>query len=230
MEIWGNTQKGIFLERRNRFEATVSINGQEVNAHVPNSGRLKELLMHGAGIILRHYDDPGRKTEYGLLMVEKDGIWVSIDSANAPNRLVEEALRNRYLERFNGYDLYKREVKWGKSRFDFGFGKDEMIYYLEVKGVTLVESGIARFPDAPTSRGVKHLRELTELKLEGIGAGVIFIIQREDPHCFEPNDSTDPYFGEALRTAFAAGVDMWAYSCRVKPDSIRIMGQIPIRI
>jgi sugar fermentation stimulation protein A len=230
MEIWGITKKGIFIERHNRFEATVSIDGQEVNAHVPNSGRLKELLVRGAGIILRHYDDPGRKTEYGLLLVEKDNIWVSIDSANAPNRIVEEAIKERYFRQFDAYDTYKREVTAGKSRFDFGFGEDEISYYLEVKGVTFVEDGIARFPDAPTARGVKHLKELTELKRKGIGAGVIFIVQREDALCFEPNDSTDPDFGEALRAAFAAGVDMCAYVCRVRTDRIVITGQITINL
>ena len=180
MKIEGELIKGRFIRRLNRFEAVVEIEGVQELVHVPNTGRLKELLTEGAVVLVRKFDNPNRKTKFGLLLVKKGEVWVSIDSANLPNKIVHEALKNNTFEQFSAFNEIRREVTMLNSRFDFGLFGDEQEYYIEVKGVTLVEDRQAFFPDAPTTRGTRHLEELTNIKLGGKGAGVIFVIQRED--------------------------------------------------
>ncbi len=230
MNIEGELVKGRFIKRLNRFEAVVEIEGDQELVHVPNTGRLRELLTENAVVLLRKYDKQGRKTKFGLLLVKKDEIWVSIDSANVPNKIVHEALKNKAFEQFSGYCKIHREVTMLNSRFDFGLYGGEHEYYIEVKGVTLVEGRQAFFPDAPTIRGTRHLEELTQIKMSGKGAGVIFIIQREDADVIRPNDRTDKEFGNALRNAKEAGVDLFSYVCKIDVEQrqINIIRSIPV--
>lgn len=232
MRIEGELYNARFIKRLNRFEAIVEIDGTEQLTHVPNTGRLRELLFEGAEVMVKGFDNPGRKTRFGLVLARKDGIWVSIDSANVPNRIMHEALLQKRFDMYRDYDEVRKEVTVSNSRFDFGLFKGSREYYIEVKGVTLVEGRQALFPDAPTVRGSRHLDELTHLKLNGKGAGVVFIIQREDADVFKPNDRTDRNFGDSLRRAQEAGVDINAYTCRVDPDSstIDIVRQIPVQL
>ncbi|HOQ37525.1 MAG TPA: DNA/RNA nuclease SfsA [Acetivibrio sp.] len=230
MKIEGELVQGKFINRLNRFEAVVEVEGIQELAHVPNTGRLKELLTEGATVLLRKYDRTDRKTRFGLILVRKNGIWVSIDSANVPNRIMYEALKQGKLEPFRDFSQICREVTVLSSRFDFGLFSEEKEYYIEVKGVTLVENRQGFFPDAPTKRGVRHLEELTKLKLSGKGTGVVFVVQREDAEVVRPNDRTDMDFGNALREAGKAGVDLMAYVCKVDVEqrSIDIVRQIPV--
>ncbi|NLY43422.1 MAG: DNA/RNA nuclease SfsA [Clostridiaceae bacterium] len=228
MKIDGPTIEGVFVKRLNRFEAVVNIGGTDSIVHVPNTGRLKELLVAGARVLVRVFDNHKRKTRYGLLLVKKNGIWVSIDSGNVPNRIMYEALLNGDFKPLEGYEHFKREVLVQDSRLDFGLFYKEREYYIEVKGVTLVENRKAFFPDAPTVRGTRHLEELRRLREQGKGAGVIFIIQREDADLFMPNDRMDPDFGIALRKAFDAGVDIWAYTCTVDCSQIKLEKEVPV--
>ncbi|WP_094548577.1 DNA/RNA nuclease SfsA [Petroclostridium xylanilyticum] len=228
MQIEGQLVEGKFRKRLNRFEAIVNIDGVDNLVHVPNTGRLKELLVDDAAVLVRKFNNSNRKTQFGLLLVKKDGVWVSIDSANVPNRIVFEMLKQKKFSQFSEYKQIKKEVSVGNSRFDFGLFSQDKEYYIEVKGVTLVEARKAYFPDAPTARGTKHLEELTQLKLEGKGTGVIFIIQREDADAIMPNDRTDKDFGIALRKACQAGVNLWAYRCIIDSRQIVLDREIPV--
>ncbi|WHH60691.1 DNA/RNA nuclease SfsA [Petroclostridium sp. X23] len=228
MLIEGILVEGFFIQRLNRFEAIVDIEGEGRLVHVPNTGRLKELLIPGAPVMVKKFNNPKRKTQFGLLLVKKDDVWISIDSANVPNKMVYEGLMNRIFPRFNRYEQIKREVTVGNSRFDFGLFSGDEEYYIEVKGVTLVEDRKAYFPDAPTERGTRHLKELTQLRLQGKGAGVIFIIQRKDADMIAPNDRTDKAFGNALRKAYETGVDMWAYTCNITHEHIAIDKEVAV--
>lgn len=221
---YGAVTRGIFLERPNRFIARVALEGEPAVCHVKNTGRCRELLLPGAAVYLAAGETPGRKTAWDLIAVEKGSKLINMD-AQAPNRVFAE-----FALRFEPEALSVRpEVAAGESRLDFclelpGGGK----HYVEVKGVTLEENGHARFPDAPTERGVKHLHELARLAGEGHRATVFFVIQMADVTDFSPNDDTHPAFGAALRDAVRAGVNAAAYSCRVTPDSLEIDRQIPV--
>lgn len=230
MKIEGELIEGRFIKRLNRFEAIIEIEGTQELVHVPNTGRLKELLTENAAVLVRKFDNPNRKTKFGLLLVKKDEVWVSIDSANLPNKIVYEALKNNTFKQFSTYSEVRREVTMLNSRFDFGLFGDDGEYYIEVKGVTLVEERKAFFPDAPTTRGTRHLEELADIKLSGRGAGVIFIVQREDADEIRPNDRTDKDFGMALRKANEAGVELYAYVCKIDVEQrqVNIIRSIPV--
>lgn len=220
--------KAEFINRPNRFYSNVKLAEKEIKVHVPNTGRCRELLFPGVTVYLREENNPARKTPYDLIMVEKGDRLVSIDS-HIPNKVVEEALNNRKIEKLTGYTTILREKMFERSRFDFKLNDDqENEYYLEVKGVTLEEDNYARFPDAPTERGARHLMELIEAKKRGYGAGVLFLIQLEGVLKFSPNDERDAKFGEALRAAKAAGVDIFAYNCIVTEESIEINKEVEI--
>jgi len=200
----------------------VLVNNEKKVAHVKNTGRCKELLVPGARVYLAVADDPSRKTAYDLIAVEKkrDGkppLLINMD-AQAPNAVAAEYLRQHALL---GVDAeLRREVKYGHSRFDFCIKHRERVAFLEVKGVTLEQSGHAYFPDAPTERGVKHIEELIACLAEGYEAYILFVIQMKEIHAFSPNDQTHPAFGDALRRAAAAGVRILAIDCSVSPDRI----------
>ncbi len=215
-----------FIERRNRFTVVVDLNGGPVEAHMANSGRLKDLLVRGRTVYLVKKDEPQRKTKYDIVLASLDTGLVSVD-ARLPCDLVEEALIECRLEPFREYACFQREVTFGDSRLDFKL-ENERTYLLEIKSVTKVRNGTAMFPDAVTARGSRHVRTLLEARNQGYEAAVAFIAQREDVERFSPDDETDPAFGETLRDAAARGLDIFAFKCQVSLKEIRIAGPIPV--
>lgn len=230
MIINKNIIEAKFLKRPNRFQAYVDINGETEMIHVPNTGRCKEILIPGCTVILRKEDNPNRKTRYDLIAAYKGNMLINIDS-QIPNKVVKEALNNGEIQFLKMYNSIKTEKTFGNSRFDF---KLEDIkgneYYLEVKGVTLEEDSIAKFPDAPTERGTKHLLELIEVKKQNKGAGVLFLIQFDGAKVFSPYDNMDKNFGEALRLAYKSGVDILAYDCLVGKNYIKLKDKVQIKL
>lgn len=204
-----------FISRPNRFQAYVNFKGAEIMVHVPNTGRCKEILIPGSKVLLREELNPSRKTLYDLISGYKNDKIINIDS-QIPNKVVDEALKNKRIQKLVRYNMVQREKTFGNSRFDFRLCNDlGEEYYLEVKGVTLELEGKTMFPDAPTERGRKHLLELIEAKKSGFGAGVLFLIQMSNISEFYPNDDMDSDFGDALRLAKKSGVDIFAYECEV---------------
>lgn len=222
MEYNKNIYEATFINRPNRFNATVIFQEREIVVHVPNTGRCKEILIPGCQVFIREETNPTRKTKYDLIGAYKGNKNICIDS-QIPNKVVREALENKAVDNLKEYTNIEREKTFGNSRFDFKLSKDDgQEYYLEVKGVTLEEDGDSRFPDAPTERGKKHLLELIEVKKTGRGAGVLFLVQIEDVKTFRPNDETDPKFAQALREAASNGVDIFAYSSIVTKSGIKL--------
>ena len=221
---YGELIPGTFLARPNRFIAHVEIQGVAQVCHVKNTGRCRELLPPGAKVWCRHDPNPARKTRYDLIAVQKGTRIINMDS-QAPNAAARQWLESGGV---GPLEELRREYTHGDSRFDFSFIKDGRRCFLEVKGVTLEEDGIARFPDAPTERGTKHLRGLIRAKEEGYGAFVLFVIQMEDIRLLEPNDATDPVFGQALREAAAAGVEILAVECTVTPGTMVLTKPVPV--
>ena len=218
---------GRFLARPNRFIAYVEVGGEEIVAHVKNTGRCRELLIPGTTVYLQDWgpEHGGRKTRYDVIAVEKGSLLVNMD-AQAPNKVFAEwAQSGRFVE---GLTLLRPEVKWGNSRFDFCWEAGERRGFTEVKGVTLENNGHARFPDAPTQRGVKHLEELILAKEAGYEAAVCFVLQMEGMRRFSPNDATHPAFGDSLRRAAQAGVRLLAVECHVTPETLDITKEVPI--
>jgi len=218
-------ETGRFLERPNRFIAYVEILGKTETVHVKNTGRCAELLVPGATVYVQKSDNQERKTQWDLIAVEKGERMVNMDS-QIPNKVVEEWLRAGNL--FPNATLIKPESTYGKSRFDFYVEDGERKIFMEVKGVTLEDEGVVRFPDAPTERGVKHIEELMTAIKDGYEAYVFFVIQMKDVKYFAPNMKTHAAFGEALRKAKVAGVHILAYECHVESDSIEITKEVPI--
>lgn len=223
---YGHVEPGIFLGRPNRFIAHVEINGVETVVHVKNTGRCRELLTPGARVYCEKSDNPLRKTQYDLIAVEKGDKLINMDS-QAPNRAVKTWLEQGGLGQLSAL---RAETVHGDSRFDFSYIQGGKQCFLEVKGVTLEDQGICAFPDAPTERGTKHLLGLTRAVEEGFGAGVLFVLQFDGARSVHPNDATDPAFGQALRKAAAAGVEIRAVSCRVTPDSMEIASFVPVEL
>lgn len=219
-----------FINRPNRFQAYVKLNNEVIMVHVPNTGRCKEILTPGCTVILREENGVNRKTKYDLIAGYKGDKLINIDS-QIPNKVVQEALIEKKFKKLRKYINIEREKTYGNSRFDFKLTDDYGdIYYLEVKGVTYEESGRAKFPDAPTERGRKHLIELIEAKNKGINAGVMFVLQMDNMKSFSPHDSMDPKFGKALRKAKENGVDIFAYECNVGEKFITISNSIDVII
>lgn len=219
---------GRFLRRDNRFRATVRVDGHEAWAHLPNSGRLAELFTPDRPIWLAPAADPGRKTAYDLKLVDYHGVLVSVD-ARQPNPLFAEALVAGCCPGFN-YPVVRREVPYGRSRFDFCLSGPDGRCWLETKSVTLVQAGLALFPDAPTSRGRKHLHELIAARAAGDRAAVVFVIQRPDALAFSPYAQADPGFAAALVQAAAAGVELHAFTCAVSLAGITLAHEIPVHL
>ncbi len=215
----------VFRSRPNRFIAKVEIDGQEETVHVKNTGRCKELLVPGRTVWLEEGTNPNRKTKYDLIAVDKDGLLVNMD-AQAPNKVFAQwAKAGNFVPNLT---LLRPETTWGKSRFDFYWEAGDRKGFVEVKGCTLENDGYCRFPDAPTERGVKHLNELVSCMADGYEAAVCFVIQMEGMKQFSPNDATHPAFGDALRTAQAAGVQVLALGCTVTPDTLNITHSVPV--
>ena len=221
-----NMVPGVFLKRPNRFIAHIEIDGKEEICHVKNTGRCRELLPEGAEVYCQRASNPERKTKYDLITVEKGHRLINMDS-QAPNIAAGEWLAAGGL---GDIENLKAETTHGNSRFDFSFTKDGKKCFLEVKGVTLENEGVCAFPDAPTERGAKHLRELTQAKKDGYGAYVLFVIQMTDVKYLHPNDNTDPEFGKALREAVKAGVQVLAMDCDVTIDSMEIQKPVEVRL
>lgn len=222
-----NIVRAIFLARPNRFIANVEIQGKQEVCHVKNTGRCRELLFPGTEVYLQRAENPDRKTKYDLIAVKKGERLVNMDS-QIPNYAVKEWLEKGGL--FQKITQLRMETRYGNSRFDLYLEADGKKIFMEVKGVTLEEDGTARFPDAPTERGVKHIHELMECRKDGYEAYLFFVIQMKGIRCFEPNDRTHPAFGEALRQAAAEGVHILAYDCRVTEDLIEIDQRIQVRL
>lgn len=222
-----NMERAVFLERPNRFVAYVEMDGRREKCHVKNTGRCRELLIPGTQVYLQRAENPDRKTKYDLIGVKKGENLINMDS-QIPNYAVREWLEKGGL--FEKITRLRPETKYANSRFDIYMEADGKKIFMEVKGVTLEENGVARFPDAPTERGVKHIQELMECRRDGYEAYVFFVIQMKGVRWFEPNDKTHPEFGEALRGAAAQGVHILAYDCLVTENSIEIDKKIQVRL
>ena len=220
-----NVRSAGFIDRPNRFIANVCIDGHGETVHVKNTGRCRELLLPGAEVFLSLSDNPTRKTRYDLIAVRKtNGMLFNIDS-QAPNAVVKEWLQAQ------GIRHIQPEHSYGNSRFDFylehqGSDGEPWKMLMEVKGCTLEREGIGYFPDAPTERGVKHLRELVKAVEAGYRAAVVFVMQADSMRTVLPNDETHPAFGEALREAENAGVRVLCLPCHVEPDRLEIVGGV----
>ncbi len=220
-------EEAVFKSRPNRFVAYVeTVKGEEV-CHVKNTGRCRELLVPDARIWVQRSINPNRKTALDLIAVEKHGQVVNMDS-QIPNKVAEEWIRAGHL--FSKDAVIRPETRFGNSRFDLYIEEGERKMFLEVKGVTLEEEGVARFPDAPTKRGVKHIEELITCREAGYEAGILFVIQMKGIRYLEPNDRTHAAFGDALRRAKMAGVKVLAVDCVVTPESITADQEIEVRL
>ena len=226
---FGSLVEAHFIRRLNRFAALVQLDGEERLIHVANSGRMRELLLEGRRLLLKPAAGDHRKTAYDLALVDLGYTLASAD-ARLPNLLVYEALKEGRLTQFEGYSSFRREVVYGESRLDMVLEGAWNTCYLETKSITLVEDGVGLFPDAPTSRGLKHVESLSKAKREGHRAAVVFVVQRGDALEFAPHDSADPQFGSALRRASSTGVEVYAYVCSVTRDTIALANQIPVRL
>ena len=221
-----NIVPGVFLKRPNRFIAHIEIDSKEMICHVKNTGRGREVLPVGEQVWCEKSDNPARKAQYDLMSVKKGERIINMDS-QAPNAAAKQWLEQGGL---GNIENLRPESRHGDSRFDFSFTKDGIPCFLEVKGVTLETDGVCAFPDAPTLRGAKHLRELTQLAKTGYGAYVLFVIQMSDVKYLHPNDTTDSDFGKALREAKNAGVTVLAMDCAVTPDSMEIKSPVDVRL
>ncbi len=233
--VYGKILPGVFLSRPNRFIAHVEVEGRTEVCHVKNTGRCRELLLPGVKVWLEESANPARKTKYDLIAVEKEReggpLLINMDS-QAPNRVFGEWAAGGGL----GFvpNLLRPEMTYGSSRFDyyweFSGGAPARRGFWEVKGVTLEEDGAARFPDAPTLRGVKHLEELVKARQAGYEAGMCFIVQMAGMDHVEPNDATHPEFGAALRRAAGMGVEVLALECSVEPERLTVKGPLTVRL
>ena len=219
--------EGRFKARLNRFLAVVEVEGREVDVHVANSGRMREMLVPGYRVLISPKPGGHRKTNYDLALVDMGDALASAD-ARLPNALVAEAFAQRKLPQFRDYADVHAEVVFGESRLDLRLQGAAGLCYVEAKSVTLVVDGVGLFPDAPTTRGAKHVRSLAQAVKAGHRAAVIFVIQRDDARGLRPHDEADPDFGAALRESVAAGVEAYAYGCRVTETSITLGRQLPV--
>ncbi len=218
---------GTFISRPNRFIAMVDVSGTVERCHVKNTGRCRELLVPGAEVYLSVSDNPSRSTAYDLVAVMKGDRLVNMDS-QIPNDTAAEGLV--HIPFFSDVTSIRREFTYGDSRIDIMAESPGHKYLVEVKGVTLEDNGVVRFPDAPTERGVKHVRELMRSIDDGYVPCLLFVIQMDDVLYFEPNRATDPAFADALKEAKEAGVNIFAYTCSVNPDSMVLKDPVEVRI
>jgi sugar fermentation stimulation protein A len=223
MKFSGELIKATFVKRDNRFRASVSVDGNDYKAHVPNSGRMQELLIPGAEVVLRQATAPQRKTPFDFLQVKYQGQWVGIDSRTPPLLLVE-AMEQELISELRGWQVERTEPAFGSGRADLLLrrGKEEM--FVETKSVNLVIDGIACFPDAPTTRGTRHVLELAEHVQAGGRAAVVFVVQRNDASAVRPYHEADPEFSEACQQAEKAGLPFFALCCKTSEGVL-----IPIR-
>ena len=224
---YGTVIPGRFVDRPNRFVAHVETAEGLQTVHVKNTGRCRELLLPGAAVYLERGTSPARKTAFDLIAVEKGERLINMD-AQAPNKVFGEWVRGGGF--LPGVMAVRPEFTFGESRLDFCLETPQGPCLVEVKGVTLEEGGEARFPDAPTERGVKHIRELRRAAEAGLGAVLFFVVQMENVRSVAPNDETHPAFGAALREAVSRGVRVCAWDCAMTPESIAIRSPVPVRL
>ncbi len=222
-----NIIKAKFISRPNRFIAEVNIDGNIEIAHVKNTGRCKELLIAGVTVYVQKSDNPLRKTKYDLISVVKNGMLINMDS-QAPNKVFGEWVQHGNF--VTDVELIKPECKYGNSRFDFYIEGNGKKIFAEIKGVTLEENGVVMFPDAPTERGVKHIKELCECVKNGYEGYIFFIIQMDQCRYFTPNKATHPEFAEMLKIASSCGVNIRALNCIVTKDELKIQNEVEVRI
>lgn len=229
--VYSQIVSGRFIHRVNRFVAQVWVAGQEETVHVKNTGRCTELLLPGVEVWLEWVEKVGRKTRFSLIGVKKGQVLVNIDS-QAPNTVAYEAIADGKLLELGGSRIQsiRREVTYGKSRFDLSFQGRRGPGFVEVKGVTLEQDGVALFPDAPTVRGVKHMRELAQAQAAGYEAVVLFVIQMKGVSCFRPHRDMDPDFAESVIQAAAAGVKVLAYDSQVTPTTLVLDRPVPVHL
>ena len=225
--FYKNIAAGKFIGRPNRFIANVEIDGEVQVVHVKNTGRCRELLLPGSTVYCEKSDNPNRKTAYDLVAVEKGKLLINMDS-QAPNTAFSEFIHDGSFK--DGIEYIARERKYKNSRFDFYFKRKGKEYFAEVKGVTLEDDGVVLFPDAPTERGVKHLTELEDAVKNGYGGCVVFVVQLKEAKYFTPNRKTHPEFADKLKEVQKAGVEIFAYTCNVTPNSISLLSQISVVI
>ncbi len=223
MRIEQPTIEGRLIKRYKRFLADVELDsGEVITAHCPNTGSLSGCVPEGARAILRDSENPKRKLRWTFQTVEVDGTWVNVDTG-LPNALAAEAIEAGKVAELKGYDTIRREVKYGKnSRIDVLLEREGERCYVEVKSTTLTDGTLARFPDAVTERGRKHLEELADMVKEGHRAVMFFCVSRGDVKTFSPADDIDPKYGQALRRVAEAGVELLAYTTKVAPDSFEL--------
>ena len=229
MKVNGEIREAIFLRRLKRFSALVEMEGKEEIAYLPNTGRIWELLTPGQQVFVVRRNGFRRKTSWDLYLFPsaKSLVWADPRAANS---LVFDALKDGFFSQFQEFRSVYREVNFKGSRFDFLLVSDDQKYLLEAKSVTSVQEGRALFPDAPTRRGTRQLEGLMEAKKEGYGAGIVFIIQREDACVFSPNGEIDPQFSDALYRTAEAGIGIYAYGCRIKTDEISLGEEVSISL
>jgi sugar fermentation stimulation protein A len=226
---YGTVVYAEWIERMNRFLARVRVGGEVELVHVKNTGRLRELFVRGTEVALEVADGANRKTRYSVIAVRAGNQWVNVDS-QVPNQVVSEALLAGEIAAFGTASVVKREVRFGQSRFDIYYESPQSRGFIEVKGVTLVDDGVAKFPDAPTDRGTKHIYELVDAVKHGYHGAVFFLIQRQDAHAFAPNRDMDPKFAEALAFAATSGVRILAYGCKVEADKLQLGDPVPVNL
>ena len=224
----GDLLEAKFIQRDNRFRAEVELNGVPVKVHVPNSGRMKELLVPGASVWIQPAAGEHRKTAYTLLLVQQGDRFVCLN-AHLANEIIAFWLQQGLLPQFAGVANIQREKTYGNSRFDFRLERQGKVCYAEVKSVNLLDGDTARFPDAPTTRGSKHLQELVRCKQEGLDGAVLFLVMGNQAQGFAANGQTDPDFAQNLSLAREAGVEIYVYTCQITLQGIRYTGTIPIR-
>jgi sugar fermentation stimulation protein A len=237
----GEMLEATFIERPNRYLGIADLKGERIRAHVPDPGRLSELLVPGARVYVRRADavrragsaKTERKTQYDLLLVdfENTGVLVSIYT-QLPNRLMRGAFESALVPEFADHRIVRPEFRHGASRLDFrlSVAEDGPHAYVEVKSVSLLRDGIGLFPDAPTTRGLKHVEELTQLRRDGVRTAVVFVAQRGDIPLVRPEANTDPNLAAALRRAYDEGVELYAWNCAVSTDGVRLNERIPVEV
>ncbi|MFC2096116.1 DNA/RNA nuclease SfsA [Bacteroidota bacterium] len=221
---------GRLIKRYKRFLADVTLdNGDIITAHCTNSGTMKSCLEDNAEVYLTPVNDPKRKTKFTWEMVMINGDWVGVNTGN-PNKLAFDAVKNGEIDKFKGYTEVKREVKFDDSRFDVMAKNENETCFIEVKNVTLKEGNYARFPDAVTSRGKKHLETLIKVKEQGMRAVMLYIIQRKDVDIFAPAKEIDPVYSATLKKAFDQGVEIIPIQAKVTPEKIELIKELPFEL
>lgn len=227
MQYKNDIIEATFLQRPNRFIAHVLIDGKEEIVHVKNTGRCREILQAGVKVYLEQASNPNRKTKYSLISAYKGDRLINIDS-QIPNAIIEKAVKDGKITGIDKTTFVKREVTYGKSRFDLYYETEESKGFIEVKGATLEIDGMITFPDAPTERGTKHVLEMIDAVKAGYEGSIVFLVQMKGVDYFTPNKKMDPDFSKALKKANKAGVRVLAYDCIVSEDSIEINEEVPV--